>query len=155
MLRRPPGSSLFPYTTLFRSRLPWVGWRAPRAVRSDMAGISLVELYFDMEIGGKIKPRILRPINPGANPLQVSEAEKDRKSTRLNSSHRTISYAVLCLKKKKQSSQHLRTLDPLQGESSAGRNNLAGSVKCPLRHAPPYIAQFSNCYLNPNLDGLW
>jgi LCP family protein required for cell wall assembly len=64
------------YSPFTFPRLPWVGWRAPRAIRSDMGGTSLLELYFDMEIGGKIKPRILRPINPGANPLQVSEAEK-------------------------------------------------------------------------------
>jgi LCP family protein required for cell wall assembly len=57
-------------------RLPWVGWRAPRAIHSDMAGLSLLALYFDSEVSGKIKPTILRPIDPGANPLQVSEAEK-------------------------------------------------------------------------------
>src|SRR6266705_4300937 len=63
MIRRPPRSTLFPYTTLFRSPRP------PRRPRSD-----------------------------GASP---SRWRGDRKSTRLNSSHRTISYAVLCLKKKK------------------------------------------------------
>lgn len=57
-------------------RLPWVAWHAPRAIRSDMGGFSLLGLFFDIETGGKIKPRILRPINPGANPLQVSDAEK-------------------------------------------------------------------------------
>src|SRR5207248_11249817 len=71
MIRRPPRSTLFPYTTLFRSRLcatkcgppstSWSRWRAVRGV-----------------------------------------AGRDRKSTRLNSSHRTISYAVFCLKKKKK-----------------------------------------------------
>jgi LCP family protein required for cell wall assembly len=67
------GRLLSPWTF---PRLPWVGWRAPRAIRSDMGGLSLLALYFDIETGGKIKPRILRPINPGANPLQVSDAEK-------------------------------------------------------------------------------
>jgi LCP family protein required for cell wall assembly len=57
-------------------RWPLVGWRAPRAIRSDMGGLQLIALYWDMETGGKLKPRILRPINPGANPLQVSDAEK-------------------------------------------------------------------------------
>jgi LCP family protein required for cell wall assembly len=57
-------------------RWPFVGWRAPRAVVSDMGGLQLMELYWDMQTSGKLKPRILRPVNPGANPLQVSDAEK-------------------------------------------------------------------------------
>ena len=57
-------------------RWPWVAWRAPKAVISDMGGAALMALYLDIETGGKIKPRILRPINPGANPLEVSPAEK-------------------------------------------------------------------------------
>src|SRR5437899_9765003 len=73
MIRRPPRSTLFPYTTLFRS-----GWTARRTPRSA----------------------------PSAHPTRRSRAGKtsarDRKSTRLNSSHLGISYAVFCLKKKKQ-----------------------------------------------------
>ena len=57
-------------------RWPLVGWSAPRAIVSDMGGVELMELYWDMETSGKLKPRILRPVNPGANPLQVSPAEK-------------------------------------------------------------------------------
>jgi LCP family protein required for cell wall assembly len=57
-------------------RLPWVAWRAPRAIRSDMAGFSLLALYFDSEVSGSLKPAILRPVDPGANPLVVSDAEK-------------------------------------------------------------------------------
>jgi LCP family protein required for cell wall assembly len=57
-------------------RYPWVAWRAPKAIRSDMGGLQLLTLYWNMETSGELKPRILRPINPGANPLQVSEAEK-------------------------------------------------------------------------------
>src|SRR6266568_5782631 len=69
MIRRPPRSTLFPYTTLFRSRRP--------------AG----------------------PGRPGGHPQPDRHAHRprrDRKSTRLNSSHSSISYAVFCLKKKKQ-----------------------------------------------------
>src|SRR2546428_9652440 len=79
MIRRPPRSTLFPYTTLFRSD--------PCAAYSPGAQ-------------GPARPRSFRPKRPrpqrpeGANP-------KDRKSTRLNSSHDQISYAVFCLKKKK------------------------------------------------------
>jgi hypothetical protein len=57
-------------------RWPLVAWRAPRAIVSDMGGLQLMALYGDMETSGKLKPRILRPENPGANPLRVSPAEK-------------------------------------------------------------------------------
>jgi LCP family protein required for cell wall assembly len=67
------GRVLSPFTF---PRLPWVGWRAPRAVRSDMSGFSLLALYFDSEVSGSVKPAILRPVDAGANPLIVSEAEK-------------------------------------------------------------------------------
>ena len=57
-------------------RWPFVAWRAPQAITSDMGGLDLMELYWDMQTGGSLKPRILTPINPGSNPLQVSDAEK-------------------------------------------------------------------------------
>jgi LCP family protein required for cell wall assembly len=64
------------FSPLTFPRYPWVAWRAPKAIRSDMGGTQLLTLYWNMETSGELKPRILRPINPGANPLQVSEAEK-------------------------------------------------------------------------------
>jgi LCP family protein required for cell wall assembly len=67
------GRVLSPFTF---PRWPLVAWRAPKAILSDMGGVQLMQLYFDMQTGGKLTPRILRPINPGANPLQVSAAEK-------------------------------------------------------------------------------
>src|SRR5256886_4656616 len=76
MIRRPPRSTLFPYTTLFRSR--------KRAGASVMATIVVVE---DQPDNLKLITALL--------------TMKDRKSTRLNSSHSQISYAVFCLKKKK------------------------------------------------------
>src|SRR3712207_7504217 len=93
MIRRPPRSTLFPYTTLFRSRR-----RRPRPVeRRDPAarddgvaeGLALLVLA-DLEV----QPDELLEDPQQARPL-------DRKSTRLNSSHANISYAVFCLKKKK------------------------------------------------------
>src|SRR2546428_9542538 len=75
MIRRPPRSTLFPYTTLFRSRIS----RYSR--------------------GGKFLHGIARPRDGSATQMQSGAA--DRKSTRLNSSHDQISYAVFCLKKKK------------------------------------------------------
>src|SRR5256885_11044970 len=80
MIRRPPRSTLFPYTTLFRS--PTMGRRGVRLVLqhlSDLADTLLRALWH----------------RAGMPP------EADRKSTRLNSSHLVISYAVFCLKKKK------------------------------------------------------
>jgi LCP family protein required for cell wall assembly len=67
------GRILSPFTF---PRLPWVAWRAPRAIRSDMGGMTLLGLYLDTELSGSIKPAILKPIDPGANPLQVSDADK-------------------------------------------------------------------------------
>src|SRR5690348_17796927 len=80
MIRRPPRSTLFPYTTLFRSI------RAKLAIALD--------------------PQSLEVMDEGH--LHIGHAgEGDRKSTRLNSSHPSISYAVFCLKKKKQPSHPL------------------------------------------------
>src|SRR3712207_8834352 len=83
MIRRPPRSTLFPYTTLFRS-LP----EAPRRARQRPGGPVGHEGRGDR--GGPVGPR---------DRLRAHEA-RDRESTRLNSSHANISYAVFCLKKK-------------------------------------------------------
>src|SRR5439155_8969736 len=83
MIRRPPRSTLFPYTTLFRSQLGATGPREPP------------------------QPRLL-------GPATVRGGSRDRKSTRLNSSHVAISYAVFCLKKKKQMEATARIVSILQ-----------------------------------------
>src|SRR5256886_5926744 len=83
MIRRPPRSTLFPYTTLFRSRLV-----ARRTWR-----------YFETFVTAD--DHMLPPDNFQEDPRPVL-AHRDRKSTRLNSSHSQISYAVFCLKKKKK-----------------------------------------------------
>src|SRR3712207_7949026 len=82
MIRRPPRSTLFPYTTLFRSP---AGQRAAQ----------LVDVVAPEESGDEHD----QAADPGADGEQV---HGDRKSTRLNSSHANISYAVFCLKKKKE-----------------------------------------------------
>src|SRR2546430_4049633 len=84
MIRRPPRSTLFPYTTLFRSTY--------LRSNTDNRGPKL-------------------PYTPGSDTAGVVEAvgngvTRDRKSTRLNSSHSQISYAVFCLKKKKEKTNH-------------------------------------------------
>src|SRR5438874_7164661 len=86
MIRRPPRSTLFPYTTLFRSRNAAVGPR-PRRRRRRAAAQREVP-------GERVRGRL------GA--LYDRRRQPDRKSTRLNSSHVEISYAVFCLKKKKR-----------------------------------------------------
>src|SRR2546422_8390213 len=82
MIRRPPRSTLFPYTTLFRS------------------------------VAGGEEARELRPVDRAGGPQRAAHrqgvrAGRDRKSTRLNSSHGYISYAVFCLKKKKTTQDHI------------------------------------------------
>src|SRR3712207_6942421 len=91
MIRRPPRSTLFPYTTLFRSYFFTQRWQEAIDIFSEVA--------------------LARPSNPDVTE-KLAEARKqqrlatlyaeDRKSTRLNSSHANISYAVFCLKKKKK-----------------------------------------------------
>src|SRR5690349_24261356 len=89
MIRRPPRSTLFPYTTLFRSH---------RRVRQRPGGEDHHHLA-DMASGVARQPGVTIGIG-GAGP------HPDRKSTRLNSSHVEISYAVFCLKKKKTKKQN-------------------------------------------------
>src|SRR6266496_4793923 len=84
MIRRPPRSTLFPYTTLFRSTAPLLAEAAP--------------------LIGHLQTR--------------ARGTVDRKSTRLNSSHVEISYAVFCLKKKKKKYRHTLTKTPDQGTDS-------------------------------------
>src|SRR5438034_2345207 len=84
MIRRPPRSTLFPYTTLFRSLLD-----------SDDVVVAVVELDPDTQVAG-IFPADVQVCREYTGDL------RDRKSTRLNSSHTVISYAVFCLKKKKK-----------------------------------------------------
>src|SRR3712207_7786233 len=89
MIRRPPRSTLFPYTTLFRSQLGALRHERRRQPRAAV----------DPDGGPRGLPGLVAGRNEGR---LLSQAEgPDRKSTRLNSSHANISYAVFCLKKKK------------------------------------------------------
>src|SRR3712207_8910240 len=95
MIRRPPRSTLFPYTTLFRSGP--LGGRVDRARQQEDQ--RQLEHGEDHEQEGRDDDGEL----DGRGALGVrGEARQDRKSTRLNSSHANISYAVFCLKKKKK-----------------------------------------------------
>src|SRR2546421_6722576 len=96
MIRRPPRSTLFPYTTLFRSVS--LGDRLHLAQRNTISSV----VYQDGRVHETPGGHLLH--NRGSKLCRVSESrrrERDLKSTRLNSSHDQISYAVFCLKKKK------------------------------------------------------
>src|SRR2546430_12709473 len=143
MIRRPPRSTLFPYTTLFRS------WRSNLSVtlsvlqdspQSYVGPMAMAAIYFE---GGRAdKALAASRIAASIYPL-----DGDRKSTRLNSSHSQISYAVFCLKKKKTSlcrpgvftrlSTHLQLIHPSHA--------LAHSA--PVGHDHPVV-------LNPVADGI-
>src|SRR5687768_18249700 len=92
MIRRPPRSTLFPYTTLFRSLVCQDGAQQPGKVVGVVLEVGVLD--HDHVPGGMDDPGADR--GPLAPVLRL-----DRKSTRLNSSHGYISYAVFCLKKKK------------------------------------------------------
>src|SRR2546427_1725536 len=94
MIRRPPRSTLFPYTTLFRSQA-----NLQRTVRALDLGVDdyLAEPWSMDELLARLRACLRRATAQHVAPHN----EIDRKSTRLNSSHSQISYAVFCLKKKK------------------------------------------------------
>src|SRR3712207_6945310 len=100
MIRRPPRSTLFPYTTLFRSQV-LDGTGSP-AASADVAveGGRIVEVGTGLD-GDEVVDCAGATVLPGLFDCHV----QDRKSTRLNSSHANISYAVFCLKKKNESTQ--------------------------------------------------
>src|SRR3712207_7784102 len=101
MIRRPPRSTLFPYTTLFRSDVELVTGEGARVREKRKAQAEdLAELLNDLQAATPGVP----VISVGDyNAYQFSDGYTDRKSTRLNSSHANISYAVFCLKKKNKS----------------------------------------------------
>src|SRR2546430_7729847 len=98
MIRRPPRSTLFPYTTLFRSR-----------ARIDLDD---VDFYAALEVANQLSKSFGVPIDETHLLMLANNPEKDRKSTRLNSSHSQISYAVFCLKKKQTRADAIQTRNP-------------------------------------------
>src|SRR2546426_5799243 len=102
MIRRPPRSTLFPYTTLFRS--------LERALDGG-------DLHQDVDAVRLVVDHPLEPLHLPLDPAEPSQdlglrllVDQDRKSTRLNSSHLVISYAVFCLKKKKKKNTKLHVI---------------------------------------------
>src|SRR3712207_7498942 len=97
MIRRPPRSTLFPYTTLFRSELDWL---TEDLKGTDKKVVVLAHQRLDVanDYGVKNAADVRKVLEASG---KVACVFQDRKSTRLNSSHANISYAVFCLKKKK------------------------------------------------------
>src|SRR5260221_7651343 len=102
MIRRPPRSTLFPYTTLFRSK-----------------GIQVVDIRTAIKNykDAAADPNLFRQFA-----FQVSQESEDRKSTRLNSSHTVISYAVFCLKKKNETQRNRTSYHPQRRQSPPTNN---------------------------------
>src|SRR5690242_21262272 len=99
MIRPPPRSTLFPYTTLFRSRRGASSNRDDPVPGGDRHGLLSVRLR-NRRVGAEFRAA---PDHPDADHHAAHlSRRRDRKSTRLNSSHMSISYAVFCLKKKKR-----------------------------------------------------
>src|SRR5258707_8417918 len=90
MIRRPPRSTLFPYTTLFRSKLHFRKEALPLRAKEGLSALPL-------DLGSWVCVPVTQTID--------ADTAQDRKSTRLNSSHANISYAVFCLKKKKKNNK--------------------------------------------------
>src|SRR5687768_18143455 len=99
MIRRPPRSTLFPYTTLFRSRTP-----VRRPGRARIGRRTSSSFARGAGLSGEAR-------QGGPSRCSARRRARDRKSTRLNSSHGYISYAVFCLKKKKKKKKHNRHND--------------------------------------------
>src|SRR3712207_7962520 len=100
MIRRPPRSTLFPYTTLFRSQRPIYRLRITDGTPPPVKAEALEDDRLRRVIYAE--PNFEGQTPEGQARIGWSKGDQDRKSTRLNSSHANISYAVFCLKKKKQ-----------------------------------------------------
>src|SRR3712207_7313929 len=102
MIRRPPRSTLFPYTTLFRSADLSAWWAQLDQWRQKYP------LGYDWPEDGALSPQyVIERLGAIAGPDAIyTSGVGDRKSTRLNSSHANISYAVFCLKKKKNTTRY-------------------------------------------------
>src|SRR2546430_13720775 len=146
MIRRPPRSTLFPYTTLFRSR-----HHRPRRRPERGRGDEGRRVQLPAKAGQP--PRAAGDRRQGGRALPPEPDQSDRKSTRLNSSHSQISYAVFCLKKKKDTKSH--TLPALLASHSvpflAPAPPLTPLALYPLSTRPSVDAT-SSCLPSPHIS---
>src|SRR3712207_8006690 len=142
MIRRPPRSTLFPYTTLFRSADPQlaVQTHALRYVAADaqhLHGCSILDDH---------RGRGLQPVLVSGLAAHAVLRHADRKSTRLNSSHANISYAVFCLKKKnnaRRSAQPNRLPSrPLSHPEVSGNKHTPLNALAAPSHPPTWTLRF-------------
>src|SRR5258707_9214198 len=140
MIRRPPRSTLFPYTTLFRSMIMCGRENARRNLRRETHAIG-------NSYRGLVRSADKIPLAPCERFMRGSEIRvnlsQDRKSTRLNSSHANISYAVFCLKKKsktRHSDKHKNTQSTVPGTTKL--NLACKSVKEAARKKPSNWLEF-------------
>src|SRR3989449_2970021 len=122
MIRRPPRSTLFPYPTLFRSQLHAAPEVAAAARTQASDAILLTESLPETDVAALVRSLRQDPDVPAELPIILIG---DRKSTRLNSSHGYISYAVFCLKKKKNMTninRHARELETSPPETRPWNN---------------------------------
>src|SRR3712207_8288489 len=101
MIRRPPRSTLFPYTTLFRSDRLVASYERDDAVEH----VAAADEFDGIRDQVSADEGRLHALGPHGHAVADCDGVEDRKSTRLNSSHANISYAVFCLKKKNRKSQ--------------------------------------------------
>src|SRR2546430_9837738 len=101
MIRRPPRSTLFPYTTLFRSRFDRSVMKLVAQRRKGRLGAVVYGEHRALAFHAARSANSRHAVHRHIEDFDVGQARQDRKSTRLNSSHSQISYAVFCLKKKK------------------------------------------------------
>src|SRR5258708_15721065 len=102
MIRRPPRSTLFPYTTLFRSVYELKKLLGPRPRKKR---VIMCHGVFDVVHPGHVRHLLYAKTKADILVASITADRQDRKSTRLNSSHQIISYAVFCLEKKKNSAR--------------------------------------------------
>src|SRR2546430_7371933 len=142
MIRRPPRSTLFPYTTLFRSQKRWFGRLLHgRCSPTGRLGRQLETLAWH----GAPRRRYWVRARGAPEPARSRRGKPDRKSTRLNSSHSQISYAVFCLKKKELSPPPFEPWGVASSNTSSfghkSRISMHGPPLAPeVRHREPHAA---------------
>src|SRR5258707_8761710 len=115
MIRRPPRSTLFPYTTLFRSdKYPMANYVLYKGLDEEKRKLSVVNAQLKRHLVTLRMRRKEAEDTTKEWQKKYEEQQKDRKSTRLNSSHANISYAVFCLKKIFRSEEHTSELQSPQ-----------------------------------------
>src|SRR2546426_4812171 len=139
MIRRPPRSTLFPYTTLFRSTCP-AGDASPGSPRPASTRRTRREARAAV-VTGLVLVAAAAALAQAF--LGAPRASGDRKSTRLNSSHLVISYAVFCLKKKKDASQSMldHAVDLQFRSNIEGRHQPQETVFANDRTSPTHLIQ--------------